>query len=277
EQLVDGDTTVHGPARLAQRKEEILAALDGKFPLSEVERHLALLPDRYLRTTTPEATGTHLGLIEELKSDVFRWRWVQHGKTITELTVCTRDRHGLFADMAGTLTAQGLEILSAEINTREDGIAIDVFLLRLAATHHAIEENKWIVIERALRSAIKGESDVAALVNKWQTQHAPRRRSKISNPRHQKLAHVVCDNKAAQAATIVEVRASDEAGLAYKIASVATALGFEIIYAKITTEKSDAFDVFYVTDATGARLSEADMQALEVAMVEKLSSGKRSE
>lgn len=53
-----------------------------------------------------------------------------------------------------------------------------------------------------------------------------------------------CDNKAAQAATVVEVRASDEVGLAYKIASVATALRLEITYAKITTEKSDAFDVF---------------------------------
>jgi [protein-PII] uridylyltransferase len=209
-----------------------------------------------------------------LKADVFRWKWTQHGRTITELTICARDRHGLFADIAGTLTAHGIEILSAEINTREDGIAIDVFMLRLAATHHAIEERKWITIERALRAAIKGESDIAALVEKWQTQHAPRRRPRVTSTRHQKLAHVVCDNKAAQSATIVEVRAADEAGLAYKIASVATTLGFEITYAKITTEKSDAFDVFYVTDGEGMRLSEEAMQELELATLEKLSGSK---
>jgi [protein-PII] uridylyltransferase len=109
---------------------------------------------------------------------------------------------------------------------------------------------------------------------KWQTQHAPRRRARVSNTRHQKLAHVVCDNNAAQSATIVEVRAADEAGLVYKIASVATTLGFEITYAKITTEKSDAFDVFYLTDAEGMRLNEAAMCELELATLEKLSKGK---
>lgn len=277
ERMAESDSTLHGPAQLAELKERILAELDGHFPLSEVQRHLALLPDRYLRTTAPETTATHLRLIEELKSDVFRWRWLQHGSTITELTVCARDRHGLFADIAGTLTAHGIEILSAEINTREDGVAIDVFMLRLAATHQAIEERKWVAIERALRAAIKGGTDVAALVEKWQLHHAPRRRKRVTNTRHQKLAHVVCDNKAAQSATIVEVRAADEAGLAYKIASVATALGFEITYAKITTEKSDAFDVFYVTDTEGMRLSEDSMRELELATLEKLSGSKRLE
>jgi [protein-PII] uridylyltransferase len=259
---------------LAELKENVLGALASQFPRSVVERHLALLPDRYLRTTTPEATAQHLRLIECLDKDVGGWHWVQHGKTVTELTVCARDRHGLFADIAGTLTTQGVEILRAEINTREDGIAIDVFILRTLATHQAIEENRLLKIERALRAAIREECDVSALVEKWQTQHAPRRRIKPTSTRHKKLAQVFCDNHAAQSATVVEVRASDEVGLAYKIASVATALGLEISYAKITTEKSDAFDVFYVVDANGMRLSEEAMRELEVAMVERLSKSK---
>jgi [protein-PII] uridylyltransferase len=236
-----------------------------------VERHLALLPDRYLRTTSAAAAAQHLHLIDGLDKDSVCCHWVQHGKTLTELTICARDRHGLFADTAGTLTSQGVEILRAEINTREDGIAIDVFIVRAAATHQAIEEIRWRRIEQALRAAIAGDCDVAALVERWQTQHAPRRRIKPTNTRHKKLAHVACDNNAAQAATVVEVRASDEVGLAYKIAAVATALGLEITYAKITTEKSDALDVFYVTDANGRRLSEEMMQKIEVAMMEKLS------
>ncbi|HEV8430365.1 MAG TPA: [protein-PII] uridylyltransferase [Pyrinomonadaceae bacterium] len=269
--LVEAETPARGPAQLAELKEKVLSGLDGHFPRSVVERHLALLSDRYLRTTIPAAAAQHLRLIEGLDKDGFRWHRVQHGKTITELTICARDRHGLFADIAGTLTTQGIEILRAEINTREDGIAIDVFILRAATTHQAIEESRWLKIEKALRAAIAGEADVAALVEKWQTRHAPRRRVEPTNTRHKKLAHVACDNKAAQEATVVEVRASDEVGLAYKIASVATALGLEISYAKITTEKSDAFDVFYVTDGDGVRLSEEAMQKLEESMLEKLS------
>ena len=276
-QMTGSEGPPRGPAGIARFREHILASLKGHLPLSEVERHLTLLPERYVRTASPEVVANHLRLIEELESDAFRWKWVQKGSTITELTVCARDRHGLFADVAGSLTAQGIEILSAEVNTREDGIAIDVFTLRTASTHQAIEARKWISIEGALRSAIKGESDVAALVEKWQTQNAPRRRVRGTNRRQQKLPTVVCDNKAAQSATIVEVRAADETGLAYKIASAATALGFEIVYAKITTEKSDAFDVFYVTDAEGMRLSAAAMQALELATLDKLSRSKHLE
>ena len=156
-------------------------------------------------------------------------------------------------------------------------MAIDVFMLRTAATHQAIEGRKWITIKRALRAAIRGESDVAALVEKWQTQNAPRRRVRVTNGRRQELPIVVCDNKAAQSATVVEVRAADEAGLAYKIASAVTALGFEIVYAKITTEKSDAFDVFYVTDPQGMRLSPTATEALELATLEKLSGNKHLE
>jgi [protein-PII] uridylyltransferase len=151
------------------------------------------------------------------------------------------------------------------------GIAIDVFILRAATTHQAIEESRWLRIEHALRAAIAGESDVAALVEKWQTRHVPRRRMKPTSTRHKKLAHVACDNKAAQAATVVEVRASDEVGLAYKIASVATALGLEITYAKITTERATRLTFFYVTDGDGGRLSDAAMQDLKEAILERLS------
>jgi len=272
--LTGGAGLLQVPARLARFREEIMSSLEGRLPASEVDRHLALLPERYLRNSSPEIVANHLRLIQELESDAFSWSWAQRGSTIAELTICARDRHGLFADIAGTLTAQGIEILSAEINTREDGIAIDVFMLRSAATHQAVEARKWISIEGMLRAAIKGESDVAALVEKWQTHNAPRRRVRAKNGRRQRLPTVVCDNEAAQSATIVEVRAADEAGLAYKIASGVTALGLEIVYAKITTEKSDAFDVFYVTDADGMKLTAAQMQALESATLERLSGTK---
>lgn len=269
--LVEADPPASGEVQLAELRDNVLTRLSGEFPRSVVERHLALLPDRYLRTTTPEATAQHLRLIERLNKDSLCMHWEQKGKGITELTICGHDRLGLFADIAGTLTIKGVEILRAEVNTREDGIAIDVFILRVAATHMAIEESRCARIERALRAANVGECDVPALVEKWQTQQASRKRFKPTNNRHKMLIHVTCDNTAAQAATVVEVRASDEVGLAYKIASVATALGLQITYAKITTEKSDAFDVFYVVDANGMRLSEEAMRRLEAMMVEEIS------
>ncbi|HVG37858.1 MAG TPA: [protein-PII] uridylyltransferase, partial [Pyrinomonadaceae bacterium] len=152
---------------LARLKEEVMRALGDKVPPSEVERHFALLPDRYARSTSAAQIAEHLRLIEKLKTEVVSTHWQQKGRAATELTVCTLDRHGLFADLAGTLTAQGVEILGAELNTREDGIAIDAFIIRETTTHHGISDYKLPKIEKALLAAVRGEQDVAAMVEKW--------------------------------------------------------------------------------------------------------------
>jgi [protein-PII] uridylyltransferase len=258
--------------KLARFKEQVVNSLEGLLPISEVERHVALLPDRYVRVTRPQAAAIHIHLIKELKNEVFARRWVRHSRASTELTICARDRHGLFADIAGTLAAHGIEIMSAELNTREDGIALDVFMLREASTHHAIDIQRHSAIERALRKAIAGESDIAAQVERWRTRNAPRKRNSSQHAQQRNLPQVVCDNEAAESCTLVEVHAVDEPGLAYKIASGLAALGLDIVCAKIATEKSDALDVFYVTDVDGMKLSTTTMRSVEVSLAGLLSS-----
>jgi [protein-PII] uridylyltransferase len=257
--------------KTARFKEQLSKALEGSLALSEVERHVALLPDRYVRVTRPAAAAIHLHLIKELKSEVFVRRWMRYGRESTELTICTRDRHGLCADIAGALAAHGIEILSAELNTREDAIALDVFMLREASTHHAIEMERYPAIERSLRKAIAGESNVGAMVERWRTRNAPRKRNAGSRAGLRKLPQVACDNEASQSSTLIEVHAVDEPGLAYKIASALAALELDIVCAKIATEKSDALDVFYVTDGEGNKLSQSRMQSVQVSLAKILS------
>ena len=47
-------------AALMQIKEQIAAALPETVPFSEIERHLALLPERYMRVTNPATIATHI-------------------------------------------------------------------------------------------------------------------------------------------------------------------------------------------------------------------------
>jgi [protein-PII] uridylyltransferase len=274
--LSGSDAHLDETERTARFKEQISESLKGSVPLSEIERHIALLPDRYVRVTHPCDAAIHLQLIKELKSEIFARRWVEHGSTSTELTLCTRDRHGLCADVAGALAAHGIEILSAELNTREDGIALDVFMLREASTHHAIDRNRYPSIERVLGKAIARESDIETLVERWRTKNAPRKRKPIIDQAGRTLPQVVCDNEASQSSTLIEVRAVDEPGLVYKIASALTMLGLDIVCAKIATEKSDALDVFYVTDQKQMKLSEETLESVRDALVKKLLSNSGS-
>jgi [protein-PII] uridylyltransferase len=85
------------------------------------------------------------------------------------------------------------------------------------------------------------------------------------------LPHVVCDRESSPSSTLVEVHAADEPGLAYRVASVIAGLGLDIVCARFATEKSDALDVFYVTDEDGLKLSEAMMHSVEVSLTDKLS------
>jgi [protein-PII] uridylyltransferase len=258
------------PARARERLVEALAA---EFPPSEVERHLALLPERYTRVTTTEEAAEHLRLIAGLGDRACRCRWLRRGPDSTALTVCARDRHGLFRDIAGTLASRGVEILSAEVNTREDGVVIDVFILREAATRRAVEEHKYPAIESALGASVAGEADVAALVERWRKNSSPRRKLLPAQARRPARPSVVYDNDASHAATLIEVRAADETGLAYKIACALAASGLDIVCAKIATEKSDALDVFYVTDAEGRKLTEEEARAAEVSLADALADG----
>lgn len=257
-------------AELSRIKGEIATALTANVPLSEVERHLALLPDRYLRVTPHTAVATHIQMIEAVKADGFACRWTTLNHSSVELTVAARDRHGLFADLAGTLAANGVEILSAEVNTREDGIAIDTFVLRQASTRQAVEAHRCQIIERALRRAVAGSPEVAASVERWNTANAPRKKSRAVLARHRNLPQVTWDNEVSSSSTLVEVHAIDEPGLAYRIAAVLAGLGLEIVCARIATERSDALDVFYVTDADGLKLSDEVMESVKTGLMEKL-------
>jgi [protein-PII] uridylyltransferase len=268
--LTPGEGTADKVQELAHYKEQVVAALAGELPPSEVERHIALLPERYRRTSRPEEAAAHLRLLSRLGEDAFGWQWRKHDGASTQLTICARDRHGLFADIAGTLAAQGVEILAAEVNTRDDGIAIDVFALRAAATGQGVEEYRYAAIERHLRDAIRGDSDVAGAVERWRTHNAPRRRGAPAQARRRRPPQVVCDNEASPATTMIEVRAADEPGLAYRIASALAGLGLDLVCAKVATEKSDALDVFYVTEASGAKLAEPAQRSAEAAITEQL-------
>jgi [protein-PII] uridylyltransferase len=233
------------------------------FPASEVERHFALMPEKYRRAATAAQMTRHFRLVQSQGEEPLaaEWHAADHG---TELVVATRDHPGLLAQLAGTLTAQGLDILSVDLYTREDGVAVDVFKVREARDHGPVPPARRPAVEEALRSAVAGRYDVAAGVERWRRGWRRRAKRPLVRP------SVRFDSVSSAMSSVIEVRAEDEPGLVFRIASVLSAHGLNIGFAKIATEKSHALDVFYVTDTRGEKLDAEEMPRLAAALAAAL-------
>ena len=86
------------------------------------------MPDRYFLTVPEADIKLHFDMMRAIEERplVCRQRHFPELE-FSEFMVATRDQPGLFAKIAGALTANNLNILSARIITCGDGIALDVF------------------------------------------------------------------------------------------------------------------------------------------------------
>ena len=144
--------------------------------------------------------------------------------------VCTWDRAGLFRKIAGSLSAAGLNILSAQIFTRTDGIVLDTFFVADAITGNLAGPDQRDRFESVLDKALTGEEvDFPALIG----------RQKITRPLYTAYTgeriptHIHFDNDASETRTVIEIETEDRIGLLYTISQTLTELAVDISAAKI--------------------------------------------
>ncbi len=239
------------------------------FPETEIDRHLAAMPERYLRTTDATRMERHFRLVQA-RGDApvaLEWRDFARGHG-TELTIVAGDRHGLFADIAGTLTANGVDILSVDLFSRADGVVIDSFYVSELPEHRPIRLERRTRVQAELRDAIEGRLDVARAVERRRAR-SPRTSRRVWG-RAARGPSVRFDHGASAAATVIEVRAQDRPGLAWTIADTLARLGLDISFAKVATAKALALDVFYVTDGRGRKLEAESLPRVEAALLAAL-------
>lgn len=248
--------------------------LRGEFDGPEVERHFAMLSDRYLRTTDAEHLARHFRLIAR-RGDApaaLDWRDLADGHC-TELTVTADDRPGFLAKVAGTLTASGINILAVDLFSREDGVVLDTFRLSEHSGHRPVKAVRRAKVEAALMAAVEGRLDVEQAVEHWLARNPQKARHRWG--RAARGPSVRFDNEASAAATVVDVRAQDRPGLAFAIADTLARLGLNITFAKIATDRALALDVFYVTDG-GHKLAPEALAGVEALLLTALQGGKET-
>jgi [protein-PII] uridylyltransferase len=240
---------------LEQHRENIVRALQRRN-LYRLAPEVARLPRRYVLTRSPAQAARHLALLDggSLQPGEVRIQPVRHREPgVWDLLIVARDRPGLLAIVAGVLTLRGASVLAADAATSSDGLVLDVF------TVGGADGLQWPRLEADLRSALLGGIPLHDLLG-----------SRPVAPEEALATHVTIDNAASQFFSVVEVRAPDQVGLLYRIASALRAEALDIHHARIATTPEGAVDVFYVRTLEGDKIPSEACSSVGEALTHRL-------
>ena len=246
--------------------EEIQRLKPPTFSDDEVHAHFENLPARYFQINDAkevlrDIVQVHRFMRLQLSSQdenalapIITWQ-NEPDRGYSVVTVCTWDRERLFSNITGCLTASGLNILSAEILTRADGIIIDTFWVVDARTGLLVNREERDKFESILSKVLIGtQVDLLAAIAKHKstvTAYKPVEGDQID-------AAVRFDHETSDACTIIDLQTADRVGLLYDVSHAIADLDLDITLAKITTEKGAAIDSFYVTDADAHKITDPE-------------------
>ena len=222
------------------------------------------LSPRYLLSISENDIIDHLALFKKLGDKPFVWRVDKHnGAETRTVTICARNRPGLFSRITGVFSVHNVNVLDAQAFTWRNNVALDIFQVT-APKDELFEERTWKKAEQDLEKALAGSLDIGeAIQNKFSG-----RRQASAIP-IQKQAVVNIDNQTSSFFTIVEVYAYDFPGLLFRIADTIFAFGFDIQVCKAATSIDQAADIFYIRDVDGEKSeSEETLRQLKQAIEE---------
>jgi [protein-PII] uridylyltransferase len=222
------------------------------------EDHLSLLPPRYALGYQPDLIARQIVLAGRAVTAGASIDLIPvPGEGFTILVLCCRDTPGLFAKAAGTLASMDVNIMGARLDTRQDGMAVDVLWIS-TASGSVIDDPARL---RRIAGMLEG-----VLNNKVAFEDVLQRLAARATPAAQKPPRISVSNSISELCTVIEVLAQDRLGFAYSMADCFNRLGLNIVFAKLATEKAMVFDVFYVTDRAGSKVPEESWPAITDAL-----------
>ena len=244
--------------------DESLSRLKSLAPVAgkSIKAFLEGLPRRYLRTYPAEEVLRHFEMSEQLVQEQVKLD-LKRGRHWYELTVVTNDRPFLFATIAGTLAAWGMNIVKADAFSNGTGIVVDTFFFTDRFRTLELNMPEWERFQRSISDVVVGEVDLDKLLS-------DRLRAETRVTAKVKVdTKIEFDDQSSSNSTVVQVIAQDRLGLLYKISSRFSHHKCNIEIALIDTEGQMAIDVFYLT-ASGKKLSREHEKELKTDLLEEL-------
>jgi [protein-PII] uridylyltransferase len=221
---------------------------------TEIDSFFEGMPRRYFVSHTPRQIARHARVALRYSEDrPFTSAFREMRGDFTEFILCTRDVHGLYGMVAGTLTACALNILGSHVYTTRSGLALEVYRLSTPKGGPKELELAWKELERRLEAVLTGKVAVESLLN------ARRRPAGVHAPLAEQPPIVAVSSEESEFYTIADVSANDRIGLLYDLASTIGALDLEVYISKAATIRDQVTDTFYLKDRKGAQIRDPAM------------------
>lgn len=226
-------------------REEILDILKTEFDENEIHRHLDAMSEEYLGSVRPEEAAQHFHFSRKLseKPFVLHHEYRKAGQ-FYDLILCRQNDSDLFKNFIGVVTAMSLNILGAQVYSRNDGVVFITLQVEGTETMKIMEEKTdiWKEIEKNLDEVFNETRQLSDLLSR-------RTRFITSAKNHFEaiVPKVQITNTPASAFTFIRVEARDHPGMLYKIAKCLADFTIQIHRAKIACQGGRGIDVFYVT------------------------------
>jgi [protein-PII] uridylyltransferase len=185
-------------------------------------------------------------------------KWIDHtDKGYTELVLATRDKPLLLEKICCTLASEQINILSADLFTRTDGIVVNIF--RVCTT------NFEPVSDASIRKRFLATFEAILIAETYDPEKFLRRKVNFLKPRSDHGITVpvraFVSNSLHPTCTNVEIQGLDRIGLLHDLFQTINSHHLNTAHARICTDKGVAMDTLYITTPDGKKIEDADLLA----------------
>ena len=233
------------------RRDEMIQKLHASLSQEIISEYAEQLPDRYLSCYSAEEIARHIGMARSIQKELLFVEWKVEKEVQAKVTICTKDRYGLFSKITGSMFLNRLNILEAQIHTWGNGIALDTFWV-IDATRNV----DWRLqqFKKDLEEILGEKVSLKDLLSKRKELNGIKQKIMPRVPQEVKINNLDSDFY-----TIIEVTGEDRLGILYEVTQALTEHGCDIHFARISTLGNRIVDVFYIQDEWGEKIKEKNM------------------
>ncbi|MFO1498576.1 MAG: ACT domain-containing protein [Verrucomicrobiota bacterium] len=229
------------------------------IPPGEVDQHFQAMPGRYWEQVTKAELIWGLEVVHAFLQDdpgsgmrpkVLADSRHYPERGFTKVMVCSHDQPGLLAKIAAAFSALRVNILRADVYTRADGLALDLFEVNDPNHGHVSNADRIQHLMFLLEGAL---SEPPRFVSVWAGQF-----HKTQALVYDRAPSVQFDNDYSAEHTLVRIQTVDRLGLLHDLLQALADSGLNIAQAMVETDNDQACDVFYVTDLRGNKVIKSD-------------------